>query len=82
MLLILLLIKVLILIVQHTDSYAPCQAAEKAGVLAFGQASNQEAFCPNAHMTAIEDIWGPYYAAKDTSCLRWNLDIRRYLAWL
>ena len=52
------------IIVQHTDSYAPCQAAEKAGVLAFGQASNQEAFCPNAHMTAIEDIWGPYYAAK------------------
>ena len=32
------------IIVQHTDSYAPCQAAEKAGVLAFGQASNQEAF--------------------------------------
>ena len=52
------------IIVQHTDSYAPCQAAEKAGVLAFGQASNQEAFCPNAHMTSIEDIWGPYYAAK------------------
>ncbi len=52
------------IIVQHTDSYAPCQAAEKAGVLAFGQASNQEEFCPNAHMTSIEDIWGPYYAAK------------------
>ena len=52
------------IIVQHTDSYAPCQAAEKAGVLAFGQASNQEAFCPNSHMTSIEDIWGPYYAAK------------------
>ncbi len=57
------------IIVQHTDSYAPCQAAEKAGVLAFGQASNQEAFCPNAHMTAIEDIWGPYYAAKAQAVL-------------
>ena len=52
------------IIVQHTDSYAPCQAAEKAGVLAFGQASNQEEFCPNAHLTAIEDIWGPYYAQR------------------
>jgi len=52
------------IIVQHTDTFAPCQAAEKAGVLAFGQASNQEAFCPNAHLTAIEDIWGPYYAKR------------------
>ena len=40
------------------------EAAEKAGVLAFGQASNQEQFCPNAHMTAIEDVWGPYYAER------------------
>jgi simple sugar transport system substrate-binding protein len=52
------------IIVQHTDTFAPCQAAEKAGVLAFGQASNQEDFCPNAHLTAIEDVWGPYYAAR------------------
>ena len=27
-------------------------------------ASNQEEFCPNAHLTAIEDIWGPYYAQR------------------
>ena len=52
------------ILVQHTDTFAPCQAAEKAGVMAFGQASNQEEFCPNAHLTAIEDIWGPYYAAR------------------
>jgi simple sugar transport system substrate-binding protein len=52
------------IIVQHTDTFAPCQAAEKAGVLAFGQASNQEQFCPNAHMTAIEDVWGPYYTER------------------
>ncbi len=52
------------ILVQHTDTYAPCQAAEKAGILAFGQASNQEEFCPNAHLTAIEDIWGPYYAQR------------------
>ena len=47
-----------------TDTFAPCQAAEKAGILAFGQASNQEEFCPNSHLTAIEDIWGPYYAQR------------------
>ena len=49
------------ILVQHTDTFAPCQEAEKAGVLAFGQASNQEQFCPNSHLTAIEDVWGPYY---------------------
>jgi simple sugar transport system substrate-binding protein len=52
------------ILVQHTDTFAPCQEAEKAGVLAFGQASNQEDFCPNAHLTAIEDVWGPYYAER------------------
>ena len=52
------------ILVQHTDTFAPCQEAEKAGVLAFGQASNQEQFCPNSHMTAIEDVWGPYYATR------------------
>ena len=52
------------ILVQHTDTFAPCQEAEKAGVLAFGQASNQEEFCPNSHLTAIEDVWGPYYADR------------------
>ena len=52
------------ILVQHTDTFAPCQAAEKAGILAFGQASNKEEFCPNSHLTAIEDIWGPYYAQR------------------
>lgn len=55
------------IIVQHTDTFAPCQAAEKAGVMSFGQASDQSDFCPNAHLTAIIDDWGPYYTqrAKD-----------------
>jgi len=52
------------IIVQHTDTFAPCQAAEKAGVLSFGQASDQSHFCPNAHLTAIVDDWGPYYAKR------------------
>jgi basic membrane protein A len=29
------------MVAQHTDSPSPLQAAEKAGVLGFGQASNQ-----------------------------------------
>ena len=49
------------IIVQHTDTFAPCQAAEKAGAMAFGQASDQSHFCPNAHLTSIIDDWGPYY---------------------
>ena len=52
------------IIVQHTDTFAPCQAAEKAGVMAFGQASDQSHFCPNAHLTAIVDDWGPYYTER------------------
>jgi simple sugar transport system substrate-binding protein len=60
------------IIVQHTDTFAPCQAAEKAGVLAFGQASNQEQFCPNAHMTAIEDVWGPYYTERAKALVEGN----------
>ena len=38
------------IIVQHTDTFAPCQAAEKAGVMAFGQASDQSHFCPNCSL--------------------------------
>ena len=52
------------IIVQHTDTYAPCQVAQKNGVKAFGQASNQYDFCPEAHLTAIIDEWGPYYVAR------------------
>ncbi|MBO0904415.1 BMP family ABC transporter substrate-binding protein [Jiella sonneratiae] len=46
---------------QHTDSPAPLQAAEQAGVIAFGQAWDMSKFAPKSHMTAIVDHWGPYY---------------------
>ena len=52
------------IIVQHTDTYAPCQVAQEEGVRAFGQASDQAAFCPEAHMTAIIDDWDSYYVAR------------------
>ena len=51
-------------IMQHTDSPAALQAAENAGALAFGQASNMAKFAPKAHLTAIEDNWAPYYIKR------------------
>ena len=52
------------IIVQHTDSPAPLQVAEKRGVKGFGQASNMIRFAPKAQMTAIIDNWKPYYIAR------------------
>jgi simple sugar transport system substrate-binding protein len=53
------------IIVQHTDSPAPVQVAENAGVYAFGQASNMSAFGPNAHLVSIVDDWDTYYVVDD-----------------
>jgi basic membrane protein A len=49
---------------QHTDSPAPLQAAQAAGKVGFGQASDQMAFAPKAQLTATIDNWGPYYINK------------------
>ncbi len=48
-------------ILQHTDSPAPVQAAQDRGVLAVGQASDMVRFGPDSHLTAIVDIWDSYY---------------------
>ena len=52
------------MVAQHTDSPAPLQTAEGAGVLGFGQASDQFRFAPKAQLTATIDNWGPYYIKK------------------
>jgi simple sugar transport system substrate-binding protein len=52
------------MVAQHTDSPAPLQAAEKAGKLGFGQASDQIGFAPKAQLTATIDDWGPYYVQR------------------
>ncbi len=52
------------IILQHTDSPAPVQAAQERGVLAVGQASDMERFGPNAHLTAIVDVWDSYYIQR------------------
>lgn len=49
-------------ILQHTDSTAPLAAAEEAGgVIGFGQASDMAEFKPSPRVSAILDVWGPYY---------------------
>ena len=48
----------------HTDSPGPLQILEQKGLYGFGQGADMSTFAPNAHLTAIEDIWGPYYVAR------------------
>ncbi len=54
---------------QHTDSPAPVQAAERRGIWAVGQASDMKAFGPKAHLTAIIDDWAPYYIERTKAVL-------------
>jgi basic membrane protein A and related proteins len=49
------------IMVQHTDSTAPLQEAEKVGAQGFGQASDMIKFAPKAQLTAIVDNWAPHY---------------------
>lgn len=51
-------------ITAHTDSAAPLQVCEKKKIFGFGQGADMSRFAPHAHLTAIEDIWGPYYIAR------------------
>jgi basic membrane protein A len=53
----------------HTDSPAPLQILEQKGLYGFGQGADMSAFAPNAHLTAIEDIWGPYYIIRAQAIL-------------
>ncbi len=51
-------------LMQHTDSPAAMQMAEKQGIFAFGQASDMSSFGPNAQLTSIINNWGPYYVKR------------------
>lgn len=48
-------------ILQHTDSPAAMQAAERRGKFAVGQASDMSSFGPNAHLLSVVDDWAPHY---------------------
>ncbi len=57
-------------ITQHTDGPAALQVAEERGIIGgFGQGADMSAFAPKAHLTAIIDIWGPYYIKSVKSVL-------------
>jgi basic membrane protein A and related proteins len=60
-------------ITQHTDGPAALQVAEERGIIGgFGQGADMSAFAPKAHLTAILDIWGPYYVKAVQSVLEGN----------
>ncbi len=52
------------IVTTHTDSPAALQILEQKGLFGFGQGADMSTFAPNAHLTAIEDIWGPYYIER------------------
>lgn len=52
------------IVTTHTDSPAALQILEQKGLHGFGQGADMSSFAPNAHLTAIEDIWGPYYIER------------------
>ncbi|MCD2176984.1 BMP family ABC transporter substrate-binding protein [Rhizobium sp. C1] len=52
------------IVATHTDSPGPLQILEQKKLYGFGQGADMSRFAPNAHLTAIEDIWGPYYVER------------------
>jgi simple sugar transport system substrate-binding protein len=57
------------IITTHTDSPGPLQILEQKGLFGFGQGADMSQFAPTAHLTAIEDIWGPYYIERTQALL-------------
>ncbi|MBF9034606.1 BMP family ABC transporter substrate-binding protein [Rhodobacterales bacterium HKCCE2091] len=51
-------------IMQHTDSTAPQTAAQEAGIISFGQASDMIQFAPTPRVASIVDNWAPYYVRR------------------
>jgi basic membrane protein A and related proteins len=51
-------------IATHTDSPAALQKMQQRGIFGFGQGADMSRFAPKAQLTAIEDIWGPYYISR------------------
>lgn len=65
------------IIVQHTDGPAALQVAEERGIVGgFGQGADMSAFAPEAHLSAIIDVWAPHYiqVIKDVMAGTWVSD--------
>jgi basic membrane protein A len=56
-------------VAQHTDSPAGLQVCEQRKVWCFGQGADMTRFAPKTQLTAIEDIWGPYYVSRAQALL-------------
>ncbi|MDE2370206.1 MAG: BMP family ABC transporter substrate-binding protein [Burkholderiales bacterium] len=56
-------------VAQHTDSPAGLQVCEQRKVWCFGQGADMARFAPKTQLTAIEDIWGPYYISRAKAML-------------
>ena len=56
-------------IAQHTDSPAPVQTAEQAGLWSFGQSSDMAKFGPTHEITANVDNWNDYYIQEVKAAL-------------
>ncbi|RBP07390.1 nucleoside-binding protein [Roseiarcus fermentans] len=56
-------------IAQHTDSPAGLQVCEQRKAWCFGQGADMHKFAPKTQLTAIEDIWGPYYISRAKAVL-------------
>src|SRR5208337_3609704 len=56
-------------VAQHTDSPAGLQVCEQRKVWCFGQGADMSRFAPKTQLTAIEDIWGPYYISRAKAML-------------
>lgn len=63
-------------LMQNTDSSAPLQAAEKAGVSGFGWDSDMTHYGPKAHLASAILNWAPYYtkAVKDVLEGTWKVE--------
>ena len=57
------------IVTTHTDSPGPLQILEQKGLYGFGQGADMSSFAPHAHLTAIEDNWGPYYVERAKAVL-------------
>jgi simple sugar transport system substrate-binding protein len=64
------------IVAPHTDSPAVLQVLEKKKLYGFGNAADMSRFAPHAQLTAIENIWGPYYISRAQAILdgKWEAD--------
>ena len=64
------------IVTAHTDSPAVLQVLEKKKLYGFGNAADMSRFAPHAQLTAIENIWGPYYISRAKAAMdgSWKSD--------